>query len=369
MKSDNFFKKNKHISRKSLLFIILFYFQPCLVKAQPHILEIKINGVNRTLESPELTLKALEDDLIFEFQPLTVDSFAFKLENFDEDTVKTSFPTIRYTHLTGGNYIFNYWTEKNNIPSPVGQIKLYVEESLAETWWFYPTVVGCVVVVLSVIFYFWSIYDLRQKFKLETIRTRIASDLHDEIGSDLGSIVLSIGTVKRKFGKDVPELSLKLEEIKEVTQNTAANLRDTVWIIQPNNDALPLLLEKIQTFTSRLLGAVNVELIFENNISAKDAFVITMEQRRCVYLMLREAVHNIAKHAQATQAKISINRETEGIRIIVADNGIGFDPSVSMGEGNGLKNFKERAAQCYIEFSLVSIPFEGTTISMLVPEY
>ncbi len=350
-----------------LIFFLLFYLPP-LIDAQPTLLTTKINGKTRQIDNHALTLKALEDDVIFEFQATPNDTFAFLLDNFDAQPVKTRFPTIRYTHLQGGNYTLNYWIEKNYERSSVGQIKLHVEESLAEMWWFYPTVVACVLVLFGVIFYFWSIYDLRQKFKLETIRTRIASDLHDEIGSDLGSIVLSIGTAQRKFGKNEPELTAKLEEIKETMRSSAANLRDTVWIIQPNNDSLPQLLEKIRTFSTRLLSAANVTLSFENTMTPDAAFPISMEQRRCVYLMLREAVHNIAKHAKATHTRIYVAREKDGIRIVVSDDGVGFDPSVKTGDGNGLGNFKVRSAQCFIDFELTSIPSVGTTISMLIPE-
>jgi signal transduction histidine kinase len=372
-------RKNKGSVVKSLFIVYLFYFFPTLINAQPTLVATKINGQKVTYNNRELTLKALEDDLIFDYQAVATDSFVFLLDNYDLQPVKTTFPTIRYTHLRGGSYTLNYWTETKGQSSPKGQIKLYVEESLAETWWFYPTIVGCVLILLGVVFYFWSIYDLRQKFKLETIRNQIASDLHDEIGSDLGSIVLSLGTMQRKYGKETLELSHKLEEIKETTRSTAANLRDTVWIIQPNNDSLPQLLDKIKAFALRLLNAIYIELIFDNKIAPNDTFSISMEQRRCVYLMMREAVHNIAKHAQATKVIITITKEKEGIRVIIADNGIGFDPSVvtangngldplGTGGGNGLKNFKTRSAQCFIDFDLTSTPSVGTTISLLIPE-
>ncbi len=355
--------------KKPTLIFCCFYFS-FLLKAQPVILTIKINGQNRndSIKAKHLTLKALEDDLVFDFTPEVVDSFDFLLENYDGKTVKTAFPTIRYTHLQGGKYTLHYWSEKNNIPSDKGQFYLLVEESLTEAWWFYPTVVSCVVILLSVIAYFWSIYDLRQKVKLEMIRNRIAKDLHDEIGSDLGSIVLSIGTTKRKFGKNEAELSLKLDEIKEAMQNTATNLRDTVWIIEPKNDSLPILFDKIKTFSKRILTAVNVALIFENNMATDEVFTISMAQRRAVYLILREAVHNIAKHAKASQASIHIKREPEGLLITVSDNGIGFDPSVKTSDGNGLKNFVERAEESHIEFALNSTPSVGTMISLRVPE-
>ena len=367
MTSTNLLEKNKQYNRKKMLIFFLIHYLPYFIQAQPIIVATKINGKIRQFNNQELTLKALEDDLIFEFQP-TADSVAFFLENFDDQPIKTTFPTIRYTRLRGGNYILNYWTENNKGRSAVGRIKLHVEESLAETWWFYPTVVACGLALLGVIFYFWSIYDLRQKFKLETIRTRIASDLHDEIGSDLGSIVLSLGTAQRKFGKNEAELTAKLEEIKEIMRSTAANLRDTVWIIQPNNDSFSQLLEKIRTFSMRLLSAANVALSFENTMTDTDAFPISMEQRRCVYLMLREAVHNIAKHAQATHTRIYVAREKDGIRIVISDNGVGFDPSLKTSDGNGLSNFKARSAQCFIDFELTSTPSVGTTISMLIPE-
>lgn len=354
--------------KKRLIFFFICLSAPFLTSTQPTITAIKVNGKEAQLDSTKLELKASDDDLVFEFKPQSVDSFVFNLAGFDQKPVTSTFPTIRYTRLRGGDYTFEYGTKKGAIESLKKKLIIKVEEAWNETWWFYPLLLSVILIFVGIIIYMWVVYEWRQKLKLATVRTRIAGDLHDEIGSDLGSVVLSLKAIQNKHALDNPELHHLLEEVKKEAVETSISLRDSVWIIQPNNDSFERLFEKIQGFAQRLLNAKQIELIFDNQIKGEKDWKISMERRRNVYLIIREALHNIVKHSQATQVVIKINKENDGVRAIISDNGIGFDINEMENDGNGLLNFQQRAAESFIHFDLKSIPSVGTSISMFIPE-
>ena len=92
-----------------------------------------------------------------------------------------------------------------------------------------------------------------------------------------------------------------------------------------------------------------------------------MEQRRNVYLLFKEAVNNIAKHSGASKVLISIIPENESIKLTIEDNGIGFEAGAEF-EGNGLKNYRNRAQEGFMDFNLTSGPGKGTRIEVGIPE-
>ena len=123
----------------------------------------------------------------------------------------------------------------------------------------------------------------------------------------------------------------------------------------------------MSTFACQILQDLEIQCVIDNQIDMTKAFKITMEQRRNVYLIFKEAVNNIAKHAEATKVTITMKEEKDGIRLTLEDNGKGFNITDNY-EGNGLKNYRRRAAESFIEFDIKSTPSVGTWISMLIPE-
>jgi signal transduction histidine kinase len=92
-----------------------------------------------------------------------------------------------------------------------------------------------------------------------------------------------------------------------------------------------------------------------------------MEQRRNAYLIIKEALNNIAKHSEATQAEMSIEKIKEGIKISLKDNGKGFERTAQT-DGNGLKNFEKRAKEGFMDFEMNTEIGKGTQITLLIPE-
>ncbi len=315
-----------------------------------------------------LNVKALEQDLVFEFSPPAAqkdsDIYTYCLEGFDNGIKKTKYPITRYTRLKGGDYKF--WVKFNNDTIKVIS-KVHVERSLDEEWWFYPSLLLYGLLIAGAITYFWNIYNLRQKLKVQTIRNHIAADLHDEVGATLSSIGISIRTIQKRLSKNSPEVADTLERMKTATDQTNRNLRDTVWSINPENDSFDRVFDRMSSFAYQILQDRDILCTIHNEVDMTKPFKISMKQRQNVYMIFKEAVNNIAKHSDATKANISMKREKEGIRLTIADNGKGFNIADNY-DGNGLKNYRRRAEESFIEFDIKSTPSVGTVISMLIPE-
>jgi signal transduction histidine kinase len=316
----------------------------------------------------QLQVKALEDDLVFEFlssiSPKDTVIYTYRLEGFDGKDKKTTYPTTRYTRLKGGDYKF--WVSASN-DTLKSHIKVHVERSLDEEWWFYPSLLLYGLLIAGAITYFWNIYNLRQKLKVQNIRNHIAADLHDEVGATLSSIGISIRTIQKRLGEKDAVVTENLERMKVTTDSTNRNLRDTVWSINPDNDSFDKVFERMSSFAYQILGDQDIFCTIDNQVDMTKPFKISMEQRQNIYLIFKEAVNNIAKHSEATKVHIAMKREKQGISLTLQDNGKGFNIAENY-EGNGLKNYRRRAAESFIDFDIKSEIGKGTIITLLIPE-
>jgi signal transduction histidine kinase len=336
--------------------------------SEPTIRSIRINGQEKTF-SPKvpLQLSALDDDLVIQFRPLPNVEYQYFLENYDKSWGKTPYPIVRYTNLAGGNYALKIRTLQNNQLSSILSFPISVESSLTEEWWFLPSVIFYSLLLLGAGIYFFLLYNFREKLKVETIRQKIASDLHDEVGATLSSISIATRVVQKKLGSQANGLSPILEQIKTDSEDTIQTIRDTVWAINPENDSVELLFEKMRSFALQMLTVQNIALDFKNEYQYAKSLKMSMEQRRNVYMMYKEAINNIAKHAQATKVSVLISQAKEGFKLEISDNGKGFDYQEKH-EGNGLKNFQKRAEKSFMEFKMSSEIGKGTALEMVVFE-
>lgn len=347
---------------KLLLFQVLFILQPL----------VKIVTNERTIIPPQssvLKLNALENDIRFFVggNKTKYDSISYQLLRYDQKPIFTIYPEIRYTDLEGGNYSLIIKKFLNGRVVESSSVNIEVERELTEEWWFWPSLVIYIMILLGAGFYFYLINNFRQKMKVQMLRNRIASDLHDEVGATLSSIALSSNLVNRKIGQSNPEIQQMLAQIKTDSEETISTIRDTVWTINPDNDSFEKLIEKLRAFAYQIFSTKGIEMVFTNQLSDEKAPKLIMEQRRNAYLILREALNNIAKHSEATQVQMMILKEKDGIKIRLTDNGKGFEKGTST-DGNGLKNFEKRAKEGFMDFDLKTEKDKGTEITLLIPE-
>lgn len=330
-------------------------------------IHVSVGGVHKNI--PDLLQDTFKNDLLIVLQGVQADTYAFKIDmkGMPPCGIKTTVPQAHFISLPGGMHTLEYWYEKNGRASVHQTLAFYVKERLTEKWWFLPALAACIVLILGSVVYFWSLYNVRQKLKMQQVRNQIAADLHDEVSSDLSSIAISMTTLERRLGKQVPALSEAIQEIKQTLQGTQSNLSDTVWAIRPEKDNGRELFVRMQKFAQAIFSSGNTALVFNNAIPAGKTFKISMEQRFNAFMIVKEAIHNISKHAQATRAEINIQPHQEGVCIEIRDNGIGFDPNAER-DGNGVNNYYRRAKACFFDIQVESAPGKGTFIRMVVPE-
>ena len=335
---------------------------------EPTIQTIRINGQQVSFNPKvPLQLSALDDDLVITFTPSVDTEYQYFLENYDKSWGTSPYPIVRYTNLRGGYYTLKIRTLHKNNYSETISFPITAERSLTEEWWFLPSVIFYSLLLLGAGIYFFLLYNFREKLKVETIRQKIASDLHDEVGATLSSIAIATRIIEKKLGNRANGLGVILEQIKTDSEETIQTIRDTVWAINPENDSVEILFEKMRSFALQMLMVQNISLDFRNDYKYPKSLKMSMEQRRNVYMIFKEAINNIAKHAKATKVEVYISQAKEGFKLEIIDNGKGFDCQ-EIHEGNGLKNFKKRAEENFMDFKIKSEIGKGTDLRLMVFE-
>jgi signal transduction histidine kinase len=194
------------------------------------------------------------------------------------------------------------------------------------------------------------------------MRSRIAGDLHDEIGSNLSSISMTSQMIQRSARLDDLEKS-RLADIVATAKETTDAMRDIVWFINPEHDKLVDLLQRLKEVTPKLLAGYN----YTFNTSGRAIEEIPdVLMRKEIYLFYKEVLNNIGKHAKANKVDIEISSQRNKFVLTVCDNGIGFETS-NVTEGFGLKNLRDRAQKIGAKLDLSSCEGQGTKITLTVP--
>jgi signal transduction histidine kinase len=198
--------------------------------------------------------------------------------------------------------------------------------------------------------------------RMQHIRNKIAQDLHDDIGSTLSSISILSDLAIR--GNNNSKLLKTMNEIKDSSMMLMERMDDIVWSFNPRNDSLDNLLMRIRHFATTLFEArgINYTIDIQQNISEVH---LPMEYRQHIYLILKEAINNLVKYANASEATIEVRFDHRDLTLSVRDNGRGFE-TASATRGNGLAGMRHRAALMNARVSITSSPGAGTSISLEV---
>lgn len=225
--------------------------------------------------------------------------------------------------------------------------------------------VGAGVLVLGSIglLVWWQRQRRTRAAELEALRQRIARDLHDEIGSSLGSIALIAQDILAESGQSQSATArADLEEIRDIADDTVSAMRDITRLIQSDRygrDDLATLLEET---AGRMLRGMEHSVTVEAGTSTHQ---LPVDRQRDLILIFKEALHNITRHAVATHVEITLATHAGKLVLTVKDNGRGFDPTVAS-SGMGLTNLRRRAEKHHGRADLSSSP-SGTTLNLTLP--
>ncbi len=199
-----------------------------------------------------------------------------------------------------------------------------------------------------------------QQLKIQQVRNKIASELHDDIGSGLSSIHLFTEVAKKKINRESEAALPILEKIEDSSHEMMLAMNEIVWAIQPKHDDVIHFLNRIHNFGRQLLSTKNIDLDFDVSTPVQSA-PMTMELKRNLYLICKETFNNIVKHSHASKVSMTMNFSDTLLKIHISDNGKGFDLTHGS-TGNGLLNLKNRANEIGGVLTIDSHPGTGTSV-------
>lgn len=220
-------------------------------------------------------------------------------------------------------------------------------------------------VFLEIIFFSLALVIKSRDSLIESaqIREQIARDLHDEVGSTLSSISVLSGTLSNTETQINMQKHLQL--IGERTREVITSMDDIVWSVNPRNDNLTDALDRLKDYGREVLENQQTRLHFDVSSTAQ-RLTLSMEQRKAILLIAKEALHNAAKHALAHDVWITFDYQGRILHLTVRDNGMGFSLE-KIKRGNGLSNMQARAAKLGGEIHIESETIEGTRIKLECP--
>ena len=264
--------------------------------------------------------------------------YKYVLEGVDEEWIEAGNRRyVSYTNIDPGNYIFRVrGTNSDGVWSPnEAFLKINIIPPYWQTIWFK----FLVVIVFLLTLYTIHRYRINRLLEIERLRIRIASDLHDEIGSALTRIAIHSEQIQNS--KDNNRVVTSSKKIGTISREVISTMSDIVWAIDARNDTLKDLLDRIYDFTHNTLSVQDVKVSFSQNGLDKNK-KININYRQNIFYILKEAITNIVKHASATKVNIIMHNDEKNFKMEIIDNGRGFD-SAQIRAGNGLKNMQMRA--------------------------
>ena len=294
--------------------------------------------------------------------------YQYKLEPSGEDwSVPAELRTVNYAVLKPGRYRFlvRAVNERGDVSTSPAHFSFQILAPLWQRAWFL-TVAGFFAALLTYAFYR---YRLNRALELERIRTRIATNLHDDIGSSLTQIAILSEVANRKLEGSSAEASEPLSRIAEISRDVVDAMSDIVWAINPRRDTFGDLIQRIRRFGSDVLSARGIELSLQIPGERIEP-VLRGDLRQEIFLIFKEAINNIVRHADCRQVEVRLYVENGHLILNTKDDGRGFQSATDGGDarhGHGVASMKARAQSLAGTFHISSEPGRGTTISVRVP--
>jgi signal transduction histidine kinase/ligand-binding sensor domain-containing protein len=281
----------------------------------------------------------------------------------------------RYPKLPPGPYTFHVKaSNEDNVWSgpDAAVLSITVQPQFWQTGWFRLAAVVLILGIVAAIVRYVStqklqrqLQSLQQREALERERARIARDLHDQLGANLTQVAL-LGEMA-EADKDAPsEVESHAQQISQTARETTRSLDEIVWAVNPANDTLDGLVNYAGKYAQEYLALAGLRC--RADFPAQLPVIpIPPEVRHNVFLAFKEAVHNVVKHAQATEARIRLRLEPGNFILEIEDNGRGMGNQTVPQNRNGLRNMKKRMEDIHGEFSISGGADGGTVVRLKIP--
>jgi signal transduction histidine kinase len=312
--------------------------------------------------------------------------FKYRLEGLESEWGEAGTKRVaQYSYLPPGTYNFrviacnndDVWNEEG------ASLSFRVLPHVWQAWWFKIALAvaaaGAVAVVAISVTrrrVRWRLGQLEQQRALERERSRIARDIHDDLGASLTRITLLSQSVRSEL-ESGHRAGADVDQIYSTARELTRSMDEIVWAVNPQHDTLDSLVTYLGRFAQHFLSAAGIRCRLDVPLDLP-ALALTAEIRHNVFLAFKEALHNVVKHAKATEVRLSLELRPEGFMLVIADNGRGFtwhpgqDPATEPDDGhrlvsgNGLTNMQKRLEEIGGCCGWDTAPGEGTRAKLVV---
>lgn len=288
--------------------------------------------------------------------------FQYRLDGSSSEwSERAAAGVVNFPRLAPGTYRFEVRPVGPD-GAPVGNtatVSFHIPPPVWARWWFL-SLSGLVLAAAGLIVHRRRV---ARAVELERIRTSIASDLHDDIGSNLSQISLLTEILRSKSLDPDPRAAATVESISDLSRESVDAMSDIVWAIDPQKDHLTSLTSRMRRFASELLAARSIR--FQMSLAGMEDIEVGADVRRHIYLVFKEALNNVVRHSSATHVEIQLELAGNEIVLTVRDDGRGFDPA-AVTDGHGLRSLTARATKAGGTLEIRSQPGQGTTVILRI---
>lgn len=360
-------------------------FQPSGIKNNAHEPNVLITAVKKfekqisfdPSSSDRLELSHDENMLSFEFVALDYvapakNRYAYKLDGVDNEwNYSYDRRYAAYSNLNPGTYVFRVKGSNNDLVwSHDVILNVVIYPPFWRTWWFY-TLSFLVVGLSAVAAYKYRVrkhiqatleIEKVRRMENERVRKKASDDFHDEFGHTLTKIAMLAEILKKELPETNSENGLTLQKIIETSKMLSTGMRDFLWALNPAKDTFSEVAIRIKDFGDELFDRSGTAFFVDEIPRSFESIHLSMQVRRHVILIFKEAMHNILKHSGSKKAVLSYKAEGKTISIRLCDNGKGLDQNGDT-QGVGLRSMRRRANEIKGRLDICSKKNEGTTVT------
>lgn len=292
--------------------------------------------------------------------------YQYRLDGADADwSALGEQRTVTYASLAPGEYRFvvRAMSSDGIVSDRPASIAFTLLSPVWLRWWF----LTLAALVPGLIAYALFRYRITRLLEMANMRTRIATDLHDDIGANLTRIALLSEVAKQTQGADgESDADAPLASITRIARESVSSMSDIVWAINPHRESLLDLIRRMRQHADEIFTLRDIELRF-NAPDAAESLRLSVDVRRDLLLIFKEAVNNTARHSRCSRVEIDLRVEGSRLLLTVVDDGVGCDASLES-EGQGISSMQRRARRLNGMLEITSGTGVGTTVRLSIPK-
>jgi signal transduction histidine kinase len=285
-------------------------------------------------------------------------AYRYRLAGIDTGWVETQQQSVQYKNLEDGQYVFAVQArnESSNWSEPA-KLDFVLQPPFWERLWF---ILFLTILIAGSAIYFIT-FRVQQLLAIERLRTRIAADLHDNIGAGLTEISILSEVAAKKISQQPPNGAAEhFGKISHISRGLVDRMNDIVWLVNPKRDSLYDLLQQLGSSFEEISTCAGI-VFRAHNLEILRKVRLPMEYRQQLYYIFKEALHNSLKHSAAREVILEAQMQGKRLQMRLKDDGKGFE-RVKMSNGNGLENMKRRAEMIGGKLEVHSTAGKGTMI-------